>query len=136
MIPVVIKNCIDQKRIPVYGDGSNIRDWLYVEDHCDAIDCIVSKGTLGEVYNIGGINEIDNITLVKKICNLMDDYNPQNSPHENLIEFVQDRKGHDWRYAIDNNKIRTELNWEPSKDFNRMFRNTIEFYLNEAKNGN
>ncbi|GAB4224122.1 MAG: dTDP-glucose 4,6-dehydratase [Francisella sp.] len=129
LIPVVINCCIDNKPIPVYGDGSNIRDWLYVEDHCDAIQTIIENGVVGEVYNIGGMNEIDNLTLVKNICKLMDEYRPENSPHSKLITFVEDRKGHDWRYAIDNSKIQNELGWKPSQDFNKMFRKTIEFYL-------
>ncbi|MBK2243564.1 dTDP-glucose 4,6-dehydratase [Francisella tularensis] len=129
LIPVVINSCINYKPIPVYGDGSNIRDWLYVEDHCDAIQTIVEKGVVGEVYNIGGINEVDNLTLVKTICKLMDEYKPENAPHSNLITFVEDRKGHDWRYAIDNSKIQNELGWKPSQDFDKMFRQTIEFYL-------
>ncbi len=129
LIPVVINSCIEQKAIPVYGDGSNIRDWLYVEDHCDAIDCILEKGKVGEVYNIGGKNEVDNLTLVKTICKLMDEYKPHNTPHEKLISFVKDRQGHDWRYAIDNSKIQNELGWKPSQDFEKMFKQTIEFYL-------
>ena len=129
LIPVVIKSCIEQKSIPVYGDGSNIRDWLYVENHCDAIQCVIEKGVLGEVYNIGGINEIDNLTLIHTICKLMDGYKPEYAPHKDLISFVEDRKGHDWRYAIDNSKIQNELGWKPSQDFERMFKQTIEFYL-------
>ena len=128
-IPVVIKSCIEQKSIPVYGDGSNIRDWLYVENHCDAIRCVIEKGVLGEVYNVGGINEIDNLTLINTICKLMDEYKPEYAPHNKLISFVEDRKGHDWRYAIDNGKIQSELDWKPSQDFERMFKQTIEFYL-------
>ena len=130
LIPVVVNNCINQKNIPVYGDGSNIRDWLYVEDHCDAIQTIIEKGLIGEVYNIGGINEIDNLTLVNTICKLMDEYQPENAPHSKLITFVKDRKGHDWRYAIDNSKIQNKLGWKPSQDFEKMFKETIEFYLN------
>ena len=129
LIPVVIKSCIEQKSIPVYGDGSNIRDWLYVENHCDAIQCIIEKGELGEVYNIGGINEVNNLDLVKTICKLMDEYKPDNAPHSDLITFVEDRKGHDWRYAIDNSKIQNDLGWKPSQDFEEMFKKTIEFYL-------
>ena len=129
LIPVVIKSCIERRAIPVYGDGSNIRDWLYVEDHCDAIACILEKGKVGEVYNIGGKNEVDNLTLVKTICQLMDNYHPDNAPHQKLIEFVEDRKGHDWRYAIDNSKIQNELGWRPSQNFEKMFKQTIEFYL-------
>lgn len=130
LIPVVIKSCIDQKPIPVYGDGSNIRDWLYVEDHCDAIDCIIRNGSVGEVYNVGGKNEICNLDLIKVICQLMDRYRPENAPHEKLISFVEDRKGHDWRYAIDNSKMLNELQWEPSGDIERLFSETVEFYLN------
>lgn len=129
LIPVVINSCIKQKAIPVYGDGSNIRDWLYVKDHCDAIYCILEKGKVGEVYNIGGDNEINNLTLVKTICELIDGYRPHNAPHDELISFVEDRKGHDWRYAINNSKIQTELGWQPSLDFEKMFKHTIEFYL-------
>ncbi len=129
LIPVVIQNCIDQQPIPVYGDGSNIRDWLYVVDHCDAIDTIIRHGTIGQVYNVGGQNEVDNLSLVKTICQLMDDYRPQGSPHASLIHFVEDRKGHDWRYAIDNRKIQRELNWKPSQNFKTMLQQTIEFYL-------
>ena len=133
LISVVINNCINQKNIPVYGDGSNIRDWLYVADHCDAIQTIIEKGLIGEVYNIGGINEIDNLTLVNTICKLMDKYKPENALHSKLITFVKDRKGHDWRYAIDNSKIQNELGWKPSQDFEKMFKQTIEFYLNTFK---
>ena len=129
LIPVVIKSCIEQKPIPVYGDGSNIRDWLYVENHCDAIQTVIEKGVLGEVYNVGGINEIDNLTLVNIICKLMDEYKPQNAPHNHLITYVEDRKGHDWRYAIDNSKIQNDLGWKPSQNFEKMFKQTIEFYL-------
>ena len=129
LIPVVIKSCIELNAIPVYGDGSNIRDWLYVTDHCDAIQAVVEKGVIGEVYNVGGINEVDNLTLVHTICKLMDDYKPENSPHSQLIKFVEDRKGHDWRYAIDNSKIQNDLGWKPSQDFEKMFKQTIEFYL-------
>lgn len=133
LIPVVINGCINQKSIPVYGDGSNIRDWLYVKDHCRAINHIIENGKVGEVYNVGGKNEVDNLTLVKMICQLMDQYKPENAPHENLISFVEDRKGHDWRYAIDNSKIQSELNWNPSEDFKKMFKETIEFYLKYEK---
>lgn len=131
LIPVVINSCINQKPIPVYGDGSNIRDWLYVVDHCDAIQTVVEKGIVGEVYNIGAINEVDNLTLINTICKLMDEYKPRNAPHNRLISFVEDRKGHDWRYAIDNGKIQSELGWKPSQDFERMFKETIEFYIGE-----
>lgn len=136
LIPVVIRNCLMQEPIPVYGDGSNIRDWLYVVDHCDAIDCILRRGIVGECYNIGGSNEMSNLVLVKYICQLMDRYRPSNAPHEKLINFVTDRKGHDWRYAIDNSKVSKHLNWRPTQDFNMALKNTIEFYLQGEKNGN
>ncbi|MCF6775594.1 dTDP-glucose 4,6-dehydratase [Thiotrichales bacterium 19X7-9] len=129
LIPVVINSCIKQLPIPVYGDGSNIRDWLYVKDHCKAIDCIIQNAKLGEVYNIGGNNEISNIALVKMICRLMDQYRPEHQPHERLISFVEDRKGHDWRYAINHSKLYNELGWCPSEDCETMFKETIEFYL-------
>lgn len=128
-IPVVIRSCMNQTPIPVYGDGSNIRDWLYVEDHCEAIDRILQEGKIGEVYNIGGNCELNNLALVEKICALMDKYKPNHAPHVNLIEFVEDRKGHDWRYAIDSTKIEKELNWKPSQDFEAMLNKTVEFYI-------
>ena len=129
LIPVVINSCIQQQPIPVYGDGSNIRDWLYVEDHCQAIACILQNGQVGETYNIGGNNEISNLALVKTICRLMDSYRPQNAPHNKLISFVEDRQGHDWRYGIDNAKIQNTLGWQPTQDFDSMLRKTIEFYI-------
>lgn len=128
-IPVIVRSCAEQKRIPVYGDGKNIRDWLYVEDHCDAIDVILKKGVLGECYNIGGNNELDNLSLVKMICKIMDAEFPDNAPHENLIHYVTDRKGHDRRYAIDNTKIQTMLNWTPSHRFSEALKLTIRIYL-------
>ena len=128
-IPVIIKSCIEQKSIPIYGDGLNIRDWLYVEDHCDAIWLVLTKGRLGEVYNIGGNNELDNITLVRSICKIMDELKPDGAPHEKLISFVTDRKGHDRRYAIDTSKIENELGWEISGDFGSKLKRVVEFYL-------
>lgn len=128
LIPTVIMACLNQQKIPVYGDGSNIRDWLFVEDHVDAIDCILREGRLGEVYNIGGNNELDNLTLVKSLCHIMDDVRPNKTSHESLIEFVEDRKGHDWRYAIDNNKIANELSWYPQGHFADKLLRTVQFY--------
>ena len=129
LIPVIIKNCLTKKPIPIYGDGSNIRDWLYVEDHCDAIYQILQSGKVGEVYNIGGKNESNNLDLVKKICSIMDQLYPSEAPHEKLMIFVTDRKGHDWRYAVDNTKIKVELGWEPSTDFNVLLGKSIDFYI-------
>jgi dTDP-glucose 4,6-dehydratase len=131
-IPTVIKACHEQKPIPLYGDGSNIRDWLYVTDHCNAIDLIIQQGRLGETYNIGGNNELSNLQLAKQICQLFDELKPENKPHENLISFIDDRLGHDWRYAIDNHKITTELGWQPQLDFVANLKNTIIFYLKHA----
>lgn len=127
-IPTVIRNCLSQKSIPIYGDGTNIRDWLYVEDHCDGILTVLQAGNLGEVYNIGGDNECSNIELVKVICQLMDELQPQNKPHNRLIEFVKDRPGHDWRYAINSSKITNKLGWLPKEDFSNGLRQTIKFY--------
>lgn len=124
-IPTIMRACKEQKKIPIYGDGKNTRDWLYVYDHCDAIDVILQKGKIGEHYNIGGNNELDNLSLVKIICKIMDAQFPQNAPHEKLIHFVADRQGHDRRYAINNAKIRDELNWHAPNHFEAMLRKTI-----------
>lgn len=129
-IPTVIRSCLKQEIIPVYGDGSNIRDWLHVEDHCRAIQAVIKHGKPGEVYNIGGNNEFKNTDLVKLICQLMDEQYPQYSPHANLIQFVKDRPGHDWRYAIDSSKIKNHLGWIPQCDFIEGLRQTIKFYAN------
>jgi len=131
LIPTIIRNCVNQTPIPVYGDGSNIRDWLYVEDHCSGIDAVIRKGTPGEVYNIGGINEWSNINIVRCICNLMDELNDQSpvTSHESLISFVTDRPGHDWRYAIDAEKMGNELNWKPKETFETGIRKTVKWYL-------
>jgi dTDP-glucose 4,6-dehydratase len=110
-IPTVIRSCLSGEPIPVYGDGGNVRDWLYVDDHCEGIDAVIRRGTLGEVYNIGGDCEIANIDLVRRICSLMDEAHPAGKPHARLISFVKDRPGHDWRYAIDSGKITRELGW-------------------------
>ncbi|MBN4082529.1 dTDP-glucose 4,6-dehydratase [Mariprofundus ferrooxydans] len=128
-IPTVIRKCLQQESIPVYGDGSNIRDWLYVTDHCSGIDAVLRKGALGEVYNIGGINEWANIDICRLICQLMDEHKPENAPHEKLITFVQDRAGHDWRYAIDATKMNDELDWQPEETFETGIRKTVQWYL-------
>ena len=121
LIPTVIRSCIEQNHIPVYGDGSNIRDWLYVEDHCSAIDMILRQGKIGETYNIGGNCEKDNLSLVKMICEIMD----QDS---DLITLVKDRPGHDWRYAIDSAKLKLELGWEPKHELCSGLLDTIKYY--------
>ena len=130
-IPTIIRKCLAQESIPVYGDGSNIRDWLYVSDHCSGIDAAVRKGELGEVYNIGGINEWNNLDICKLICQLMDEHKPENAPHEKLITFVQDRAGHDWRYAIDATKMNDMLNWQPDETFETGIRKTVAWYLGD-----
>jgi dTDP-glucose 4,6-dehydratase len=128
-IPTVIRSCLLQQPIPVYGDGSNIRDWLYVEDHCRGIDTVIRRGQLGETYNIGGCNEWANINITRQICRLLDERRPQHAPHEQLITFVTDRPGHDWRYAIAADKMEQELNWRPKETFNSGIAKTVDWYL-------
>ena len=128
-IPTVIRSCLRQQPIPVYGDGSNIRDWLYVEDHCRGIEAVIHQGRLGETYNIGGCNEWANINIVKKICALLDERRPEHAPHARLISFVTDRPGHDWRYAIDARKMDQELGWRPLETFETGIAKTVDWYL-------
>ena len=130
LIPLIIINCIDWKQLPVYGNGENIRDWLFVEDHCIALETIFSKGKVGETYNIGGSNEIKNIDIVKTICDIMDEIKPsKNGSYRNLITFVDDRPGHDKRYAVDSSKLQNTLKWEPKESFQSGIKKTIEWYL-------
>ena len=126
LIPLMIANALAEKPLPVYGKGENVRDWLYVEDHCKAIDLIIHKGSVGEVYNVGGHNEMANIDIVKLICKKL-------GKSEDLITYVTDRKGHDMRYAIDPTKIHTELGWLPQTSFAEGIDKTIEWYLNNQK---
>ncbi len=126
LIPLIINNALKNKKLPVYGDGKNIRDWLHVYDHCTAIDLVMKKGKIGDVYNIGGNNEKTNIDIVKIILDYL------NKP-EDLIEFVKDRLGHDKRYAIDSRKIKKELGWKPKYNFESGIIETIEWYLNNNK---
>ncbi len=130
LIPVVILKALHKQDIPVYGTGENIRDWLYVDDHADALLTVLTKGKLGETYNIGGNNERTNLELVKTICNLIDDRKLHNTPCESLITYVTDRPGHDYRYAINATKIESELGWTPSVSWNEGFEKTIDWYLN------
>ncbi len=133
LIPVVILNALHGQPIPVYGQGLNVRDWLYVEDHADALLTVLSKGALGRSYNIGGENEATNIDLVKTICAILDAKKPGGAPHERLITFVADRPGHDLRYAIDPTRIRDELGWRPSVTLEEGLERTVQWYLdNEA----
>ncbi|MEO1152683.1 MAG: dTDP-glucose 4,6-dehydratase [Pseudomonadota bacterium] len=133
LIPVVILNALAGKPIPVYGKGENVRDWLFVEDHADALLCVLEKGALGRSYNIGGENEAKNIDIVRTICRLLDARRPEAAPHEDLITYVTDRPGHDLRYAIDPARIRTELGWRPSVTLDEGLERTVDWYLaNEA----
>ena len=129
LVPVVILNALAGKPIPVYGEGLNIRDWLYVEDHADALLLVVEKGELGRSYNIGGENEATNIDLVKTICALLDERVPSGAPHADLITYVTDRPGHDMRYAIDPTRIRDELGWRPSVTVEEGLARTVDWYL-------
>jgi dTDP-glucose 4,6-dehydratase len=126
LIPLMIHNCLNEKSLPVYGDGMQIRDWLHVEDHCDAILTVLEEGKLGDVYNIGGNNEKANIEIVKLIIKTL-------NKSEDLITYVEDRLGHDRRYAIDNTKITSELGWSPSYTFEEGIRETIEWYLDNSE---
>jgi dTDP-glucose 4,6-dehydratase len=129
LVPVVILKALAGQPIPVYGDGGNVRDWLYVEDHADALLLVLEQGKLGRSYNIGGENEAKNIDLVRTICAHMDELHPEGAPHADLITFVADRPGHDRRYAIDPTRIRTELGWRPSVTVEEGLRRTVEWYL-------
>ncbi len=130
LIPVMINNMLESKPLPVYGKGLNVRDWLYVEDHCRAIWTIITKGKRGETYNIGGENEIKNIDIVNTLCELMaEEMNEEKEYFKNLITYVKDRPGHDWRYAINMDKLKTELGFELSVDFAEGIRRTIKWYL-------
>jgi len=133
LVPVVILNALAGKPIPVYGEGLNVRDWLYVEDHADALLTVLQKGELNRSYNIGGENEATNIDLVRLICGLLDTRHPEGAPHADLITYVTDRPGHDMRYAIDPTRIRNELNWRPSVTLEQGLEKTVDWYLaNEA----
>jgi dTDP-glucose 4,6-dehydratase len=130
LIPVIIQNVLARKPIPVYGDGMNVRDWLYVRDHAEALWTVLQKGKLGETYNIGGHNEWTNIKIVELICDTIDEFAPQLTGNSRkLISFVKDRLGHDRRYAIDATKIQRELGWTPAHKFEQGIRETIRWYL-------
>jgi len=131
LIPLMILNALEGKPLPVYGDGLNIRDWLYVRDHCEAICQVLDKGTLGETYNVGGINEIRNIDVVTTICRKLDELRPRadGSPYESLITYVKDRPGHDRRYAIDPTKIQRDIGWRPAETFESGINKTVRWYL-------
>lgn len=130
LIPLVINNALQGKPLPIYGDGQQVRDWLYVGDHCAAICRVLEGGTVGEVYNIGGWNEMPNIEIVNIVCRLLDELHPDPAgPYNRLITYVKDRPGHDRRYAIDARKIERELGWKPAETFETGIRKTVEWYL-------
>jgi len=134
LIPVIIFNALNGKPLPIYGDGSNIRDWLYVTDHCEAIQQVIQAGQLGETYNVGGHNEKTNLQVVETICGLLDELQPkQTGTYADQIAFVTDRPGHDKRYAIDAGKIQRELGWQPQESFESGMRKTVRWYLDHRQ---
>ncbi len=135
LIPLTIMNALQGKPLPVYGDGQQVRDWLYVEDHCAAIETVLSKGVTGETYNIGGCNQQTNVRVVTMLCDLLDEFRPDSpyAPHRQLINFVVDRPGHDRRYAIDPRKIEGELGWKPQETFETGLRKTVQWYLDNTE---
>ena len=135
LIPLIVLNALEGKQLPVYGDGKNIRDWLYVEDHCDAIWTIMQYGRTGETYNVGGNAEMENIKIVRMICDILDEIKPpkDEKTRRQLITFVKDRPGHDRRYAIDATKLQKELGWQPRESFKSGLRKTVAWYLQQNK---
>ena len=129
LIPLILHNALHGKPLPLYGDGLNVRDWLYVGDHCSAIRAVLANGCVGETYNIGGCNEMANIDVVKTVCTLLDELKPAAAPYAALMTYVKDRAGHDRRYAIDARKIEQELSWHPSETFETGIRKTVQWYL-------
>ncbi|WP_186424840.1 dTDP-glucose 4,6-dehydratase [Cupriavidus metallidurans] len=134
LIPLIIANALAGKALPVYGDGQNVRDWLYVTDHCSAVRAVLARGVPGETYNVGGWNEKTNLEVVHAVCDLLDELRPDPAgPHRRLISFVTDRPGHDRRYAIDARKIQRELGWTPEQTFESGLRRTVSWYLANEK---
>ncbi|MDC1311232.1 dTDP-glucose 4,6-dehydratase [Burkholderiales bacterium] len=135
LIPLIILNALDGKNLPVYGDGQQTRDWLYVTDHCDAIADVLNRGVVGETYNIGGESEMTNLDVVRKVCSVLDELRPSISgeSYEHLIEYVTDRPGHDRRYAVDITKVKQELGWTPKQTFESGIRKTIQWYLDNQE---
>lgn len=142
LIPLVILNALNNKKLPIYGDGKQIRDWLYVVDHCNALMAILEKGILGQTYNIGGESEKTNLEIVENICSILDELKPKETSYKNQIQFITDRPGHDRRYAMNINKIKKELNWKPQENLKSGLNKTIRWYLNNnewihnVQNGN
>lgn len=135
LIPLIILNAVEGKPLPVYGDGQQIRDWLHVEDHCEAIHLVLTKGKTGETYNIGGENQPANLTIVETICDILDEINANssNKPHRSLIQFVKDRPGHDRRYDMDTHKISSELGWSPRHTLTQGLLDTVQWYLSHLE---
>ena len=135
LIPLIILNAFEGKPLPVYGDGRNVRDWLYVKDHCIAIWTIMKNGQSGETYNVGGNSELENITVVEMICDILDEKNTLSNgrSRRDLITFVKDRPGHDLRYAVDFSKLNKDLNWSPKESFETGIRDTIQWYMDNRK---
>src|SRR5205823_660446 len=134
LIPLMIANALQGKALPVYGDGQQVRDWLYVEDHCRALRTVLDQGLVGETYNVGGGNQRCNLEVVTTICTLLDELVPESKyrPHRQLVKYVTDRPGHDRRYAIDARKLERELGWRPQESFETGLRKTVEWYLANA----
>ena len=133
LIPLMIHNALNAKPLPVYGDGQNVRDWLYVADHCDAIFAVLEGGEPGETYNVGGLNEQKNVDVDNILCAILDEFRPEGAPHSRLITYVKDRPGHDRRYAIDCAKLQRALGWSPKESFATGIRKTVQWYLDNPK---
>ena len=129
LIPTIVRTALAGKDIPIYGKGDNVRDWLFVEDHCVAIDEVFHNGKTGEIYNVGGDKELNNLELANKICDILDELKPKKTKYSEQLTFVEDRKGHDFRYAVDFSKIHNELNWNPTKDFEGKLRETLQWCI-------
>ena len=132
LIPTIIRKAIAGEPIPIYGDGKNVRDWLYVKDHCTGIQLAIEQGRLGETYNIGGRNERENLYIAHTICDLLDELQPKEQSYKDQITFVTDRPGHDFRYAIDASKIENELGWKAKENFESGIKKTIQWYLDNT----
>src|SRR5262249_52926987 len=129
LVPLMILNAKEGRPLPVYGNGGNVRDWLYVEDHVRALHLILTSGRIGESYNVGAGNERTNLEVVRLICEIFDKIRPNGAPHDELITFVADRPGHDWRYAIDGSKVKSELGWNAEETFESGIEKTVRWYM-------
>ena len=129
LIPTIIRKALNNENIPIYGDGQNIRDWLFVMDHCRGIDLVFHKGKIGETYNIGGNNEFNNLYIANSICGILDEIKPKSTSYKEQITFVKDRPGHDFRYAIDASKIQSELGWKAEESFESGLKKTVNWYV-------